>query len=285
MTYNAVTDPDSGRRTYPWQGRQLTSVTSLRKDIGMPHDLHNWIVAESIDAALLLANRGVLTGTFDEAEFLELKRLAGTKEKGYSTAKKKLADVRRPIRELADTTRDAAADLGKRVHSAADARQAIEAADEEVAPFLRQFYTAERVLRMETVLSEAQVFNLTHGYAGTLDLLAWITDPETGERYLALIDIKTGKDTYIDHLIQTLLYAFGEFVGRDDVIDHAATHALHQAQAVGILHLRPDHWEWQELAAPDTVKEAIFHQVALANFYAANPRIDPYIAKRIKGEA
>lgn len=321
MTRDRSTNVDAGYSTYPWQGRQLISVTSLRKVIGTPFNLVQWIVGQTIDAAIIAGNEGVwpfpslgsapdgedvdLGGpVFDLDEFKALRRDAKSEDKKVADkAKRKLTEYRRPIRAAADTERDEAADLGKRVHKAAEVRQTIAEAEPEVRPFLRQFYAAERALDMETLLSEAQVFNLTHGYAGTLDILGRVDVPTPGmgqatipdgalvrdvvptERMTAIIDLKTGKDVYVDHLLQQLFYAYGEFVGEQDVVQEWSTARLHETQGVAILHLRPDHWELYDLRPPEDTAEVIFGLARVANWYHGNQSVDPFINSRVRGEA
>ncbi len=300
---NATTDPDTGQRRYVWMGRPLLSNTSLRKTIGLPFDLHQWIVAQNIDASIILGNEGGypfasfgsnanesdidLGGpTIDLDEFKALKKDAASADRKVSDkAKRKLTEYRRPIRALADVERDASADLGKRVHRAAETRTKVADAEEEVRPFLRQFYAAERTLRMELLYQEVQSFNLTLGYAGTIDAIGYVTHPETGERILAVLDWKTGKSLYIDNLMQLAGYALAEFIGRDDVIDQRATDTLHQAQAICVVHLRPEGWGFYDLRLSESVMQAFTHLCHLANFLDANERIDPFVISKYKGEA
>ena len=64
-----------------------------------------------------------------------------------------------------------------------------------------------------------------------------------------------------------------------------ATRLLHEAQGVGILHLRPDHWELIDLRPPTETRDILLGLARVANFYHANPTIDPFVASRTRGEA
>jgi hypothetical protein len=224
---NATTDRQ-GLRTYTWQGRKLPSVTTVRRMAGIPHGLHQWAVGKVIDKAIdTLPEIFARVSTGDPSE---------------------IAMVRSALRRASTEERDAAARLGTAVHDAAASGRALTEVDPEVAPRLRQYLDWRAVSRAEILAVEFQVFNLTEGYAGTADLLARFPDGSVW-----LIDLKTGKGLYGEHSLQLIAYLMAEFVGTDDVIDEDATHLLHQASGLGVLHLAADHWEFRSLRAdPDT---------------------------------
>ncbi len=47
---NARTD-ESGLRFYTWQGRELPSVTTVRRMAGVPHRLHQWAISQVVKRA------------------------------------------------------------------------------------------------------------------------------------------------------------------------------------------------------------------------------------------
>lgn len=71
--------------------------------------------------------------------------------------------------------------------------------------------------RLIPILVEAIVVNYTYGYAGTLDLIAEMVSPDTGERETWLLDIKTGeKGIWPETALQLAAYRYAEFyVGND----------------------------------------------------------------------
>lgn len=79
-----------------------------------------------------------------------------------------------------------------------------------VAPYLTSFRNFLEDFKPEFELVEATVFNVTEGYAGTLDAVARI-----GGRTF-LFDWKTGKDIYPDVALQLAAYERAEKVLRND---------------------------------------------------------------------
>jgi hypothetical protein len=97
-------------------------------------------------------------------------------------------------------TKQKAADRGTAVHAALEAY-----ATEGTIPTPSHFPEADRGYvrglakfitehKPEFVASEVQVLSTEHSYAGTFDLLAWITF--NGERRFSLLDLKTSKWVY-----------------------------------------------------------------------------------------
>ena len=76
----------------------------------------------------------------------------------------------------------------------------------EVAPRLRQYLDWLEVSGAEVLGAEFQVWNLTIGYAGTVDLLVRFRDGS-----IWVIDLKTGKGLYGEHALQLIDV---EFYGR-----------------------------------------------------------------------
>lgn len=64
---------------------------------------------------------------------------------------------------------------------------------------------------VEPVLVEATIVSYKYGYAGTLDLIAWLTHPEDG-RQLWLLDLKSNeKGIFPETALQLAGYRFAEF--------------------------------------------------------------------------
>jgi hypothetical protein len=238
---NALTDPDTGLRHYYWNGQELISATSIRRVVGMPFSLANWMVKQVVDAAV--ANPGL--GAAD-------------------------------LRKQATLQRDEAAKLGTAVHEAAESHQpAVSLPDtDERKPFLVQFERWKEAMKPRILVNEAQVFNLKEGYAGSLDMIADVK----GHR--VLIDLKTGKGIYTDHALQLALYYCAEFVGGydpildKDVVYEEATKYLNECDSTAILHLRPDSWEWVPIEMTDEVIAAAADMVRFSRFLTNHPTID-----------
>jgi hypothetical protein len=248
---NARTDEDSGVRRYTWRGRELPSNTSLRRLVGLPFTLHNWILTQHIEAAI-----DVLTRETHEGESVE--------------------DIKRLIRKQGTAKRDRAADLGIRIHAATAAGIVPDRAPADERPRLYQYQHWLATSGFTVLLAERQVFNLTLGYAGSFDILGRDADGRIG-----LLDIKTGDGVYIDHLLQLIGYALGEFIGEDDVIDRAATRLLEQVAFVAVLHLGEKGWELLELDVPKRARLAFRALTILAAFF--DHPLDDYVVARTTG--
>lgn len=221
---NATTDPATGLRYYRWRGRDLPSVTSIRRLAGIPFGLHNWAIGKVVDRAL------------DEWSSL------GEQLQSADPAAVQL--VRHRLRKAATDERDAAAELGTSVHDAAATGKSLTDVPPEVAPRLRQYLDWLRKSGAEILASEFQCWNLGVGYAGTADLICRFPDGS-----IWVVDLKTGKGIYGEYALQLMAYLMAEFVGQDDDIDPIATGYLHEARGVAVLHLADDHWEFVSLRA------------------------------------
>lgn len=123
------------------------------------------------------------------------------------------------LRKQPFVKRDKKADLGSHVHdlierhvlgTPVDPADYGEAAG-HVASWLRFVEKHEPVFQM----SEASVFNLQYGYAGTLDLIVDVG----GSRWL--VDVKTSPKVYEDHRIQLAAYRYAEsiYIGPREIVD------------------------------------------------------------------
>jgi hypothetical protein len=231
---NARTDEASGVRRYLWEGVEYPSVTSLRRIVGIPFTLHNWIVTQHIEGAIDV-----------------LPHMEGAA----------IDDAKKAVRKAGSAKRDRAADLGIRVHASTAAGMVPSMAPPDEAPYLAQYQHWIATERPTLLLSERQVFNLRLGYGGSFDLL--ILDRHG--RYV-LVDIKTGDGLYLDHVLQLLGYTLADHVGEDDVIDHAATALLMQVEAIALLKLSPTGWEYVEVEADERAQRAFRSMCHLAHW-------------------
>ncbi len=101
--------------------------------------------------------------------------------------------------------------------------------DDETRPYWRNFENFLANEKPEFEASEFTVYNRTHRYAGTGDILARIGG------VLWLLDIKTGKWAYAEAALQLSAYAHGEFIG----IENQFEVELPTIEKAGVLLLRP----------------------------------------------
>ena len=245
---DAHIDSDSGLRFYTWAGRELPSVTSIRRAAGIPHGLHQWTLSQVIDRAVL--DHAGLTAM--------LTRERRPRERVLE--KNRIREASTWLRSAATEERDRAAALGTAVHDAA-ARgltpyalpayvtvesngKPIEVDSNAIAPRLGWYRDWLRASGIEILAAERQVWNLTLGYAGSFDILGRYRDGSVG-----LIDLKTGEGTYADYAIQQVGYLMAEHVGADGAIDNEATGWLRAASRIALLHLSDTGWEYRELIA------------------------------------
>lgn len=84
------------------------------------------------------------------------------------------------------------------------------------------------------IMSEATVFNLRHGYAGTLDA---IMDVGWGR---FIIDVKTGPSLYFDHVIQLSAYRHAEGI----YISPGVVHPMPEVDDAAVLLLGEDRYQF-----------------------------------------
>lgn len=237
---DARIDPESGLRLYRWGDREVASVTSIRRMAGSPYSLVSWMIAQVCDRAV------------DELDTLNAMMTREPRPRERVVEKNRRKETRSWLRAGSTAARDTAALLGTAVHQAAeddislvdledftDAKGNVVATAEEIGPRLRQYYAWLDDSGAEALLKERQVWNLTEGYAGSFDMLVRFPNGE-----LWIVDLKTGKGTYSDHVLQQVAYLMAEFIGERGVVDDEATALLRNVAGVAILHLRDDGWEF-----------------------------------------
>lgn len=70
---------------------------------------------------------------------------------------------------------------------------------------------------VEFVVLEGTVWSETHGYAGSFDFIAWLTDPDTGERMLVIGDWKTTRSgVHAEVALQLAAYAHADYIVTPD---------------------------------------------------------------------
>jgi len=231
------------QRFYDWEQEKLPSVTTLLQSFPMPW-LGSW-------AAKMTAEKAVLDPP--DAEWRSLSA----------------EDAIRYLKGSPWRKRDDAADFGTAVHEAlaalvAGRKMKVEPEAYGHATAVKQWWDIYRPLVLD---SEVQVFNLTEGYAGSLDLIADIY----GRRLL--IDLKTGSNDGYSHKnrLQLAAYRYAEFIGEDD---HRIAD-VPEVDACAILWIpRDDPHSWQFIETKAGAAEfAEFLRVkAIHEFYRATDK-------------
>lgn len=81
----------------------------------------------------------------------------------------------------------------------------------ELRPYTENYVRFIDTFSLDPILVEVVVVNYRLGYAGTLDLVAEITSPLSGEREVWLLDIKTGeRGIYPETALQLSAYRYSE---------------------------------------------------------------------------
>lgn len=268
---NASTNPESGMRFYSWQDQKLISVTTARRAAGMPFNLHYWSLGQ------------VINGVFENIEAIS-GRLA-------SKDPADLATLKHDVRAFATAERDSSAKLGTAVHDAASRLLKVEEVPPELRPRLRQYYDWLKTSKARVLASEFQVYNLTDAYGGTVDLLVQMPNDT-----IWLVDLKTGKGVYPEHVMQTVAYKNTEFSGQHncgdrsckdpahDVVNQDLTELLGLIDGVAILHLADNGWDFIAVKE-EGAQEAFLGLLKFAEYTMANPTIDTLVKGRRHGAA
>lgn len=276
---DATTDPKSGLRWYDWQGRPLLSVTSARRTLGLPHGLHQWTVNQVIERAL---------DRHDELHSI----LERPKKPRERVRDKNVRDeAARWLRAAATEERDRKAALGTAVHDLArlltdpaDVPDVVKATAgrteydipaDLIRPKLAAFHLWLKEAGVAILASEAQCFNITVGYAGSMDLLVRARDGTVW-----VVDIKTGDATYPEYALQLSAYLHAEFVGAGGVVDQEATALLRSATGMAVLHLDDTGAEPQVIRDDEETWNAYRAMVYVARWMTAHPTGDSVITAR-----
>jgi len=190
------------------EGKRIPGVTTILGD-GLPKPaLINWSANATADAVV---NR------WDElAELPVAQRLDTIKRARYEVTNR-------------------AKNKGTLIHGYAEALvqgEKITGIEDELRPYVENYVRFIDQWQLDPVLVEVVVVSYTHGFAGTLDLVAELTMP-SGEQETWLLDIKTGeKGIFPETALQLSAYRFAEFYVDQDgneqpmmAVDH--TGAIH----------------------------------------------------------
>lgn len=311
----------------------VLSVTTIRRLTGITHAISEWQIGNVVRLAMgvrkvtrIGPRGGVKEVLVPDGEFpgeFVTRLLASHGDE------KALADLRRWLRESADEPRDIAAIRGSVVHSMAELNIAYDRITDEYLDLrfneetdnrkrrskllvtdddrnfarscMRQYWHMRAEVPFVILRREPQTWNLSAGYAGSADILAWfpwgidpraLTPDEAGQLIawnriaprltleditkiggvLAIGDYKTSKDVYGDHVVQVHAYLAGEFIGQDGKIDGVGTELLRAANTGALIHIRPNSWEVDFVDFRPDVLRAFLGSCAFARFVALHER-------------
>ena len=115
----------------------------------------------------------------------------------------------------------------------------------------------------EIIWSEATVYSRTHGYAGTLDLLARMYVGDS--RVPVVLDVKTSKRIYDEVALQLVGYARADFVGLDDGSEVPLLPEGERAEWGVVVRPTPSgKFETETFALTDELYERFLHILAVA---------------------
>ena len=120
-----------------------------------------------------------------------------------------------------------------------------------------------RIYQPDIIYTEAQVYNLTIGYAGSLDIIAYIN----GKLYL--IDLKTGMHLDSSIKLQLSAYKNAEYIS-DEL---RSPEVMPEIDACGILWIprnTPEDWSFREVNVGNREFKAFLSCVDIANYHIAN---------------
>lgn len=151
----------------------------------------------------------------------------------------------REVKAVHRDVREQAADLGDRVHAAAEARLlgAPIADDPEVAPYLAQFDLWLKSWGVnfdeDVEATEITVLHRRLGYAGTADLMVWLPSGPGGRRELWLIDYKSSatrraSSVYPENTLQLAALRYAEVALLPDDTEER----MPPIERAGVLNLR-----------------------------------------------
>ena len=257
---NASVDPETGLRTYRWQGRDLPSVTSLRRMAGMPFGLHQWAIGRVVEHAI------------DNAPTIE-ERVVGRPDASTS-------GWRTELRSAGNAQRDRAAALGTAVHDAAAIGRSPDQVPDEVVPASASSGPGRRRRAPRSWRPSARS-------ADHLRLRRLVRPPRRlRDGTLWIVDNKTGKWHIAEHALQLMAYSMAEFVGEDDVVDQRTSTLLHAVKGMALLHLSDTGWEFPALGHDSRTWAAFQGLLAFAIWTGSHGSTETFVrASRAGSEA
>ncbi|MBA2951639.1 hypothetical protein [Streptomyces himalayensis] len=252
-------DTDNGRYYRdPAGGPDLVSVTNVLDTSVNKRALMPWAVKVTVE--WILNNR------------IEVARRAITDR----------AELTKQIKQIHRDARDTAADLGDRIHKAAEQRLlgAPVAVDPQVAPYLAQLdlWLSYWGVNIEKHIEATEITCLHRrlGYAGTADLMIWLPTGKNSALELWLIDFKTSatrsaKSVYPENTQQLAGLRYCESV----LLPDDSEQPMPKIQRTGILNLRARSHALVEMPAGRDAHRAFRGALANALWHHAAPSTYP----------
>lgn len=107
----------------------------------------------------------------------------------------------------------------------------------DLVPYVGIFRGFQEQFQPEFVILEGTVWSETHGYAGSFDFIAWITDPSTGERMLVIGDWKTTRSgVHAEVALQLTAYRNADYI----VTPEGEKVPIPEIEAAIVVHARPE---------------------------------------------
>lgn len=107
----------------------------------------------------------------------------------------------------------------------------------QLQPYVEIFRGFEQQFKPEFLFLEETIWSETHGYAGSFDWLARVTDPATGEQMTALGDWKTTRSGVHEEVaLQITAYAKADYIIRPD----GGKVPIPQIDGGLVVHARPE---------------------------------------------
>lgn len=321
----------------------VLSVTSIRALNGLSHQLVSWQINNIINAAMGTTKRIVIGPRGGRNEtYVQDGAFPGTFATMLAATNGKQAGLdktREWLRNTAEKPRDVAAIRGSIVHEAIEIGATIDRIDEAyvdsavlrlstrdqakikkhggvveedvtfVADCVKQYWNLRVNVPFVILAREPQVWNLTAGYGGSADVLAWFLpagtsiatlamwqkranegkvfqlDIEANGGHVTLGDWKTSTGVWTDNIVQVHAYLAATFIGTDGRIDRRLTDILTASNEAAVIHIRPEAWTVHFLEFRTDVLRAFLGSVAYARFVATYPEPEPLFTHDIKGAA
>lgn len=137
------------------------------------------------------------------------------------------------LKTVSDKEAKDKAAIGSRVHATIEAviRGHDVSPSEEDAPYIESYRRFLADYSPVALAAEEMVVSTTHGYAGTLDLIARMN----GQVWM--LDAKTGKSCYPETALQMAAYAEADWIGR---ANDPVQYRIPAIDRYGVIHLRPE---------------------------------------------
>lgn len=276
----AVATDDKGRfYAHPQTGETWISITNALDMAVSKPALVPW-------AAKVTAN-----ALWDRLPEAVKASMGGTVLDGRGREVRHSEQLLREVKAQVKYVKDSAADLGTRVHDAAEhlALGTVAPEDEEAAPYAEQVLRwAERFglnMAADVEAAEATVINRTCSYAGTGDLWAWLKLAPDGtwtprKKHLWLIDYKSSStrpadSTYIEYGMQLAALAMGEHLLLDDGSEIPAPGPI---AGCAVLNLRRNAYAFIPMAQNrEAAYEAFCAAVQVATYLHSNTTKAPVV--------